>query len=103
MISSHFSTIMNLRPVRPVTLTSDTAAPRSQQARQHGFANDADRWEPLLGRAVVSGRDDDDQIEIGQHIKPLAAIAGAADPMFQPHGASSEKFHVAEVPLIAIA
>ena len=32
----------------------------------------------MLGLAVVSRRDDDDEIKVGHHIKPLAAIAGAA-------------------------
>src|SRR5947207_5888663 len=72
-------------------------------ARQHGLAHDTDRRQPLLGRAVVSGGNDNDELEVGEDPEPLPAIAEAADPMLQPYSPAGKELHVAEVPLIAVA
>ena len=56
----------------------------------------------MLGLAVVSCRDDDDKIKVGHHIEPLATIAGAANPMLEPYRSAGQKFHIAEIPLIAV-
>src|SRR4051794_38446513 len=77
--------------------------PSQGQAREHGFAHDTDRRYPLIWRAIVSGRDDDDQVEIRHDVEPLAAIAGRTHPMLQMHLVGSAKLHVAEIPLIAVA
>src|ERR1700736_269858 len=93
-----------MRERRTISGQSPLCSPRwSQYARQYDFTHDADRWKPLLGLAVVSRRDDNDKIKVGHDIKPLAAIAGAANPMLKPYRSGREKFHVAEVPLISVA
>src|SRR5882757_2661864 len=104
-MTSHFRMVIALQPARLVALPQQPlCSPRgSREARQHDFAHDADRWEPLLGLAVVSCRDDDNKIKLGHHIKPQAAIAGAANPMLEPYRSAREKFHVAQIPLISVA
>src|ERR1700704_3239546 len=72
------------------------------KARQNSFRQHAIGRDSLIALVVVSGRDDDQQIEPRKDIKPLTAIAEGGDPAFHARSVRAIEYHFTEIPLTTI-